>query len=312
MDQLRRVLYCNCTYAEVIPPQVKREVLRRLSASRVAFEAVADLCELSARRDPALKRIAESADLRIAACFPRAVEWLFHAAGAPLTKQRVEVLNMRRQSTDQVVAGLLPDAPVAPVGPSRKQLGVPKPGAWIPWFPVIDYDRCTNCKQCLSFCLFGVFGSDADDRVEVRSPDRCKTGCPACARVCPNLAIMFPKYEKGPINGDEVREEDLKRGAVKVDVGALLGQDIHASLRARNRQARERFSAAREASGELSERVRQLKKLQAELGIPDEVIRSLGTADSAEKPAAGALARQCKCQACSPTGESQPQPPEGE
>ncbi len=26
-------------------------------------------------------------------------------------------------------------------------------GAWKPWFPVIDYDRCTNCMQCLSLCL---------------------------------------------------------------------------------------------------------------------------------------------------------------
>ena len=33
-----------------------------------------------------------------------------------------------------------------------------QPGAWKPWFPVIDYDRCTNCMQCLSFCLFGVYG----------------------------------------------------------------------------------------------------------------------------------------------------------
>ncbi|HEX8311367.1 MAG TPA: ferredoxin family protein, partial [Chthoniobacteraceae bacterium] len=31
-------------------------------------------------------------------------------------------------------------------------------GQWKPWFPVIDYDRCTNCMQCLSFCLFGVYG----------------------------------------------------------------------------------------------------------------------------------------------------------
>ena len=31
-------------------------------------------------------------------------------------------------------------------------------GEWKPWFPVIDYDRCTNCMQCLSFCLFGVYG----------------------------------------------------------------------------------------------------------------------------------------------------------
>src|SRR5262245_26837729 len=30
--------------------------------------------------------------------------------------------------------------------------------AWKPWFPVIDYSRCTNCMQCLSFCLFDVYG----------------------------------------------------------------------------------------------------------------------------------------------------------
>ncbi len=36
--------------------------------------------------------------------------------------------------------------------------GEGKASAWKPWFPVIDYDRCTNCMQCLSFCLFGVYG----------------------------------------------------------------------------------------------------------------------------------------------------------
>ena len=25
-------------------------------------------------------------------------------------------------------------------------------------------------------------------------PDNCKPGCPACARVCPNSAIMFPHH----------------------------------------------------------------------------------------------------------------------
>jgi len=30
----------------------------------------------------------------------------------------------------------------------------------------------------------------------VRNPDQCKPGCPACSRVCPQSAIMFPRYEK--------------------------------------------------------------------------------------------------------------------
>ena len=102
-----RVLYCNCTHARVVPPELKREVLRKLSAAGVAFDAVADLCGTSARKDPALRKIAGADDVRIAACFPRAVTWLFAAADAPLSGQRVKVLNMRRQSADQVVSGLL-------------------------------------------------------------------------------------------------------------------------------------------------------------------------------------------------------------
>ena len=102
-------VYCHCTYANVIPPEVRRAVLERLSASGVPFDAVPDLCEMSARRDPAMKRIAESADVRIAACYPRAVKWLFHAAGAPLPDKGAEVLNMRAQNQDEIVSRLLAD-----------------------------------------------------------------------------------------------------------------------------------------------------------------------------------------------------------
>ncbi len=95
MAQPKRIVYCNCTYAKVVPASVKREVLAKLSASGVAFEAVADLCDMSARKDPGLKRIAGEGQVKIAACFPRAVRWLFHAADAPLPQDGVEIFNMR-------------------------------------------------------------------------------------------------------------------------------------------------------------------------------------------------------------------------
>ncbi len=106
-----RILYCNCTYAKVIPPETKREVLRRLCASGVAFDSVADLCEMSARRDPALKEIANAGHVKMAACFPRAVKWLFHAAGAPLPEAGVEVFNMRERDADDIVPLLLNGRP---------------------------------------------------------------------------------------------------------------------------------------------------------------------------------------------------------
>ena len=61
-DPQPRILYCHCQYAQVVPKEVKDAVLRKLCDSGVAFEAVADLCEMSARRDPALQRLAAEGD----------------------------------------------------------------------------------------------------------------------------------------------------------------------------------------------------------------------------------------------------------
>ena len=105
--QPRRIVYCNCTYAKVVPAAVKADVLAKLSASGLAFDAVADLCEMSARKDPALERIAEGT-VSIAACYPRAVRWLFHAAKVPFNEDNVEVLNMREQGADEIVSQLIP------------------------------------------------------------------------------------------------------------------------------------------------------------------------------------------------------------
>jgi hypothetical protein len=103
-----RILYCHCAYAQVVPKAVKEEVLQRLSDSGVAFDAVADLCEMSARGDSELVQLAQGENVKIVACYPRAVRWLFSAAGAPLG-DGVEVINMRTEEADVVSAALLGD-----------------------------------------------------------------------------------------------------------------------------------------------------------------------------------------------------------
>ena len=102
-----RILYCHCCYARVVPPEVKNQVLEQLAASGAAFDAVPDLCEMSARRDPKLNELAAGGAVKIAACYPRAVKWLFAAAGAPLPQQGVQILNMRVETADSIVAALL-------------------------------------------------------------------------------------------------------------------------------------------------------------------------------------------------------------
>lgn len=107
MGTCRAILYCRCTYAKVVPQEVKDEVLRKLTDSGVVFDAVADLCEMSAKGDPVLKELAGQKELKIAACYPRAVKWLFSAADAPLPQDSVKILNMRTQAADEVVGALL-------------------------------------------------------------------------------------------------------------------------------------------------------------------------------------------------------------
>jgi len=103
-----KILYCRCAYAQTVPQGVKDAVLRQLCDSGRPFEAVSDLCEMSAQNDPRLKEIAGSGGtLKIAACYPRAVKWLFHAADAPLPDDSVEIVNMRELSAEDAGAKLL-------------------------------------------------------------------------------------------------------------------------------------------------------------------------------------------------------------
>jgi len=172
----------------------------------------------------------------------------------------------------------------------RGELRAPEPRSWKPWFPVIDYGRCTNCMQCLSFCLFDVYGVSTEGKIRVQKAQNCKTDCPACSRVCPEVAILFPKYKSGPINGDEVKQEDLQREKMKVDISALLGGDIYSALRQRSEQAKQRFSKERDEKRALEERKKCLAKLQEALDIPPEVMNALPSAEQIQAKTAAAMA----------------------
>jgi len=101
------------------------------------------------------------------------------------------------------------------------------------WYPVIDYSRCQNCMECLNFCLFGVFGVDVSDRILVEQPDACRAGCPACSRVCPAEAIMFPEHQTPVIAGDPTATSDgFNTGLVQL-LGTPNPPDLAAAERDR-------------------------------------------------------------------------------
>ena len=116
--------------------------------------------------------------------------------------------NAEQVTLDEVIA-----AGATPNGTQRFEAGKGRR-----WYPVIDYSRCTNCMECIDFCLFGVYGVDRIDTILVEQPDNCRKGCPACSRVCPENAIMFPQHKTPAIAGSNDAAASLK-----IDLSQLFG-----------------------------------------------------------------------------------------
>jgi NAD-dependent dihydropyrimidine dehydrogenase PreA subunit len=114
------------------------------------------------------------------------------------------------------------------------------------WYPVIDYTRCTNCMECLDFCLFGVYGVDKQDTILIEQPDNCRKGCPACSRVCPENAIIFPQHKTPAIAGS-----DERAGVLKIDLSKLFGggEGADALTMAANERDEQLMLAGRTAVG---------------------------------------------------------------
>ena len=121
---------------------------------------------------------------------PRALRWLLRAHGYAGEITAIDLNALA--GPDDIPAALPP--PQAVAGGIRELSGAVAPR----WYPVLDRDLCVQCGQCLQFCVFSVYTRDAAGRVTASNPDACKPGCPACSRICPQGAIIFPLYAKDP------------------------------------------------------------------------------------------------------------------
>lgn len=204
MSENKSILICQCA---------ERGLVDVSTVSHDGAVVVSDLCKAATEKDSVLG----SGFMEIHACHPRAVRALFNFAGHPLPES-VNVINHRKTGAQ----------------PSQNPSMQSDPA----WFPVIDYDRCTSCGQCHEFCLFGVYEKTDENRVIVTHPEKCKNNCPACARICPETAIIFPKVGESPINGAEITDEEIQKANVKINVDDILGDDVYAALNARKEKRR--------------------------------------------------------------------------
>lgn len=233
-----QILYCTCAHTQLVPPGEQTQLRTILGQIPDRVTCISDLCGYVARKSPELWTWAETDNLHIIACYPRSVIQLFAAAGIVLDPTRVTLINPRTTTPQAIAAQLGLDPNPSGIPPLASP---PIVDAAAPWFPVIDRTRCVDCKQCLNFCFFDTYTETADGRVEVSQPLNCKLNCPACARICPEAAIIFPKYPEAPINGENISDETAVKEQIKVNVEEILGNDIYAALARRKARSKRKL-----------------------------------------------------------------------
>lgn len=228
-----QILWCHCTGGD-IPASVHQAVRQAVIDSGLDSIQVPDLCGAAANHADRLKNAVTGDALIVVGCYPRAMRALLAYVGIDEIP-RIRFFNQRTGDPDTLRDWL---AGIDDGNPSDLTSIVfeGEDDGWIPWYPLIDRDRCKDCGQCVSFCLFGVY-DQVDGMTSVVEPSNCKTNCPACARICPEAAIIFPKYGESPINGDEITDEESVRAKIRVDVDEILGDDVYAALAERRRKA---------------------------------------------------------------------------
>ena len=238
-----QILWCHCRDGN-ISAESHNEIRDVLIDSGLDTIQVPDLCGATANHALKLQNAIIANELIVIGCYPRAMRALLHSVGIS-GKKSMRFINQKADKPEKIREIL---ARISDNTPSDlSSIMIDDEDNWIPWYPVIDRDRCKNCGQCASFCLFGVY-EEIDGETRVKQPKNCKTNCPACARICPEAAIIFPKYEESPINGAEITNEDDIKARIKINVDEILGDDVYAALAERRKKARS-LKLRREAIG---------------------------------------------------------------
>lgn len=228
------ICYFHAAEEELLDRETAVKTLAGLLASGQDVVSAGDLCRLAAAGKETFPPAA--GDARIVSVYqPRAVRALFVRAGLqPPAAERIFChAGMCSCGVLTAVLGTEPAIAEDDRAAARRRLDSleeTENAGRRAWYPVLDRDRCTACGQCAGFCLFGVYEISEGGDVIVSNPAGCKDNCPACARVCPAGAVIFPKFPSPPINGGGGDAGE----PVRLDPSQLVDGDVMERLRRRS------------------------------------------------------------------------------
>lgn len=202
--QNKKITICACASRSFMDKRKVAEIAAAMKNEGYSVTILADLCRNIMNVSPDLQEIASGI---VMACYLRAVRSHFQWRGL----EADNIIDIRNSTTEEILDQFITlplnieDIPGKDIY-LKKMASFPVENGTDAWYPIIDKTRCKECGKCHDFCLFGVYAVE-NRQVKVAQPQNCKNNCPACARMCPAKAIIFPKYEKSPINGGIDEEE---------------------------------------------------------------------------------------------------------
>jgi NAD-dependent dihydropyrimidine dehydrogenase PreA subunit len=228
----KNIIFCRCG-GDRIDIDLLHDVDEHLRNKHVIVTCLSDLCGLVQQKRELLSNLFKSdAEYMIIGCYPRTMNLLFGQIDEQTTKPEVSChINMIDSPINQVIEQINSFCNDEEGNFEYKE--IIDDSGWPSWYPVIDYSRCTACGQCADFCLFGVY-EKSENRITVTNPQGCKNNCPACARICPSSAIIFPKYKNGgAVGGSDEIDEFAEQQRQAQDLESFLGADIYSALEKR-------------------------------------------------------------------------------
>ncbi len=227
----KKILFCNCE-GEIITSERLQSIKAHLKQVKADVIFVSDLCRLSVTGgDELTVFFNEEHEYLIIGCFSRTMKLLFDGFLVNSEKASITYLNFLESDNGGLFYAIDNFCANSQQQNTINEFITPK--EWPSWYPIIDYSRCTACGQCADFCLFCVYEKN-EKRVSVVNPQGCKNNCPACARICPHTAIIFPKYKHGgAISGSAEIDEMAEQKRQAMDIESILGNDIYSALEQR-------------------------------------------------------------------------------
>lgn len=225
--RIEKLVCCCCSDYKRISQDKIKKLCSAAKKNNIQVELIPDLC-LSAIENPEIFISFAEENTVLALCHFRVADAL--SARTQTVAGKIIAFN------DQTFFKTIENLGLESDGDIETSIPV-YDNPWQAWYPLIDRDRCTNCGKCIDFCLFGVY-SKKNNRVIVAQPAECKTNCPACSRVCPQKAIIFPKHDEKPFNGAPIEESEKDNMTSRK---ANESESLYNRLAARRKRARQKL-----------------------------------------------------------------------